>query len=102
MNIVEIQNYINLELRKLGIVEIGNCGNRELWKVEHFGKRTKCYPIFYKFYLNGHFAERERSEYIWQLFIEMMVIHSCMAMASNSMDQHTYSRIDSRVGLHPV
>ena len=46
--------------------------------------------------------ERERSEYIWQLFIEMMVIHSCMAMASNSMDQHTYSRIDSRVGLHPV
>ena len=85
---------------KLGIVAIKNCVNRNCGKLwTFFGIRPKCYPVCYKFCLLGHYAEREieRDEYSWQLIIEMMVIHSGMALASNSMDQHTYSRIASLV-----
>ena len=65
LKIVEIKIYRNWDLWKSRIKEIGNCGNRELWKLglwklEFFGMRPKCYPVCYKFYLHGHCAERER------------------------------------------
>ena len=102
---IEIWNMGNLELGKLGI---RNCGNWELWKsviveignmeIINFWNETKMLSSLLQVLPTWPLCrERERYEYSWQLFIEMMVIHSGMAMASNSMDQHTYSRIASLV-----
>ena len=75
-----------MELRKLRIKEIGNCGNRKLWKsgiVEigsygNFWNKTKMLSSLLQVLPTWPLC-RERDEYSWQLFIEMMVIHSGMA-----------------------
>ena len=91
IGIAETWNLLKLGFVAIGIVEIG---------FEVFWNETKMLSSLLQVLPTWPLCrerERERDEYSWQLFIEMMVIHSGMALASNSMDQHTYSRIASLV-----